>query len=82
MYIEAVLTEMAALVAEYEDALLWQIESPIAQLTLVKATQLRANWPGFPARAHETGAQTVLHFCCGDGQHKELLAPAYRLRTS
>ncbi|MEU7767450.1 hypothetical protein AB0B25_20250 [Nocardia sp. NPDC049190] len=85
VFVEAVLAEMAELVAEFGDTLTWQVESPIAQLAVVKATQLGAQAPvgrlvarqlaGFLARAHEIGAQTVLHLCYGDYQHKELLAP-------
>ncbi len=85
MFVEAVLAEMAGLVADYGDLLTWQVESPIAQLALVKASRFGAQAPvgrlvagqlaGFLARAYDTGAQTVLHLCYGDYQHKELLAP-------
>ncbi|MGO4615081.1 hypothetical protein AB4305_12090 [Nocardia sp. 2YAB30] len=85
VFAEAVLAEMAELTAEYGDTLTWQVESPIAQLALVKAAQLGAHVPvgrlvarqlaGFLEGAHDIGAQTVLHLCYGDYQHKELLAP-------
>ncbi|WP_159846820.1 hypothetical protein [Nocardia sp. CY41] len=85
VFVEAVLAEMAQVVADHGDVITWQVESPIAQLALVKAARLGVRAPvgvlvarqlaGFLARAHGIGAQTVLHLCYGDYQHKELLAP-------
>ncbi|WP_067809219.1 hypothetical protein [Nocardia beijingensis] len=85
VFVEAVLDEMARVTAEHGEVITWQVESPIAQLALVKAARFGAQAPvgrlvagqlaGFLARAHDIGAQTVLHLCYGDYQHKELLAP-------
>ncbi|MEV6257296.1 hypothetical protein AB0L97_28980 [Nocardia sp. NPDC051911] len=85
VFVEAVLAEMARVTAEHGDMITWQVESPIAQLALVKAARFGAQAPvgrlvarqlaDFLARAHDLGARTVLHLCYGDYQHKELLAP-------
>ncbi|WP_159929917.1 MULTISPECIES: hypothetical protein [Nocardia] len=85
VFVEAVLAEMARLQADHGDVITWQVESPIAQLALVKAARLGVQTlvgrlvaqqlAGFLAGAHDIGAQTVLHLCYGDYRHKELLAP-------
>ncbi|MEU1998118.1 hypothetical protein ABZ511_27060 [Nocardia gamkensis] len=85
VFVEAALAEMARLTADHGDLITWQVESPIAQLALVKAARFGMRAPigrlvarqlaGFLARTHEIGAQTIVHLCYGDYQHKELLAP-------
>ncbi|NKY84690.1 hypothetical protein [Nocardia veterana] len=85
VFTEAVLREMAEVTARYGDRVVWQVESPIATLGMVKAEQLRAQWAlgpllarqlaGFLVRAHEIGAATTLHLCYGDHKHQNLLAP-------
>ncbi|WP_157114714.1 hypothetical protein [Nocardia niwae] len=85
VFVEAALAEMAQLVTDHGDLITWQVESPIAQLALVKAARFGAQVPvgrlvarqlaDFLVRAHDLGAQTTLHLCYGDYQHKELIAP-------
>ena len=85
VFTDAVLQEMSAVTGRYGDRVVWQVESPIATLGVVKAEQLRAQWSlapllarqlgGFLARTHEIGAATTLHLCYGDHNHKNLLTP-------
>ncbi|MFG1792177.1 hypothetical protein [Nocardia sp. NPDC049149] len=85
VFTEAVLDEMSQLIGAHGDTLVFQVESPIAQLAVVKAASLGTQalvarmvaWhlAGFLADAHEIGARTILHLCYGDHRHQELLAP-------
>ncbi|WP_227980714.1 hypothetical protein [Nocardia spumae] len=85
VFTDAVLQEMSEITARYGDRVVWQVESPIATLGMVKAEQLRAQWSvgpllarqlgGFLVRAHQIGAATTLHLCYGDHEHRHLLAP-------
>ncbi|MCX0273965.1 hypothetical protein NLM24_25390 [Nocardia zapadnayensis] len=85
VFTEAVLQEMSEVTARHGDRVMWQVESPIATLGMVKAEQLRAQWSlgpllarqlgGFLVRTHEIGAATTLHLCYGDHKHKNLLTP-------
>lgn len=85
VFTEAVLQEMSAVTALYGNRVVWQVESPIATLGMVKAAQLRAQWAlgpllarqlgGFLIRTHELGAETTVHLCYGDYEHKSLLTP-------
>jgi hypothetical protein len=84
VFVQAVIDEISALVAEHGDILKWQVETPIAQLGMVKAAQLRAEAPVgrllarqlavFLARVHGLGAETV-HLCYGNYRRKQLLSP-------
>ena len=85
VFVEAVLQEMTEVTSQHGDRIVWQVESPIATLGMVKAEQLRAQrvlapllarqLAGFLIRTHEIGAATILHLCYGDYQHKNLLTP-------
>ncbi|MBF6175030.1 hypothetical protein [Nocardia blacklockiae] len=85
VFTAAVLQEMSEVTARYGDRVIWQVESPIATLGMVKAARLRSQWSfgpllarqlgGFLARTHEIGAATTLHLCYGDHKHKNLLTP-------
>ncbi|WP_433713598.1 hypothetical protein ACQP2U_04960 [Nocardia sp. CA-084685] len=85
VFTDAVLQEMSEVTARYGDRVVWQVESPIATLGMVKAERLRAQWAlgpllarqlgGFLVRTHEIGAATTLHLCYGDHKHKNLLTP-------
>ena len=86
VFTAAVLQEMSEVTARYGDHVVWQVESPIATLGMVKAEQLRAQWPlgpllahqlgGFLVRTHEISATTTLHLCYGDHKHQNLLTPS------
>ncbi|HEX4213083.1 MAG TPA: hypothetical protein VIA06_07145 [Candidatus Dormibacteraeota bacterium] len=85
VFVEAMLEEIRQLHQEHGDILKWQVETPIAQLGMVKAAQLGAQGPAasllsrqlgsFLARVHEIGAETVIHLCYGNYRKKELLSP-------
>jgi hypothetical protein len=85
VFTEAVLREMTQVVERYGDRVVFQVESPIALLSMVKAEQLRSQWAlaplvarqlaGFLGRMHEVGAEAIVHLCYGDYQHKSLLTP-------
>ncbi|BDT90942.1 MULTISPECIES: hypothetical protein [Nocardia] len=85
VFTEAVVQEMAEIVERYGDRVVWQLESPIALLSMVKAEQLRSQWAlaplvarqlaGVLGRMHEIGAEAIVHLCYGDYQHKSLLSP-------
>jgi hypothetical protein len=85
VFTEAVLEEMSEVTAQFGNRVVWQVESPIATLAMVKAEQLHAQRAlapllarqlgGFLRRAHEIGAATALHLCYGDYEHKSLLTP-------
>ncbi|MBF6302225.1 hypothetical protein IU459_32490 [Nocardia amamiensis] len=85
VFTEAVLQEMTEIIDRHGDRVVWQLESPIALLSMVKAEQLHAQWSlawlvarqlaGFLGRMQEIGADTIVHLCYGDYQHKSLLSP-------
>jgi hypothetical protein len=85
VFAEAVLQEMTEVIDRHGDRVVWQLESPIALLSMVKAEQLHSQWAlasivarqlaGFLGRMHEIGAETIVHLCYGDYQHKNLLTP-------
>ncbi|MBF6174900.1 hypothetical protein [Nocardia blacklockiae] len=85
VFTEAVLQEVGEVQERYGDRVVWQVESPIALLSMVKAQQLQALWAlaplvaaqlaGFVTRLHERGAESIVHLCYGDYQHKSLLSP-------
>ncbi|WP_433710628.1 hypothetical protein ACQP2U_30500 [Nocardia sp. CA-084685] len=85
VFAEAMVQEVSEVVARHGDRISWQLESPLALLSMVKATQLGSRWALAPlvarqlasvlGRLHEIGAETTVHLCYGDYQHKSLLAP-------
>jgi hypothetical protein len=85
VFVEAMLQEMTEVTVRHGDRVVWQVESPIATLGMVKAEQLRAQWAFAPLlarqlasflnRTHDIGAATILHLCYGDYQHKNMLTP-------
>lgn len=85
VFTEAALEEIAAVNDRYGDRVIWQVESPFALLGMVKAEQLSAKWAAAPllarqlagllGRIHDVGANSVVHLCYGDYQHKSLLGP-------
>lgn len=85
VFTEAVLREMTEVQQRYGDSVVWQVESPLALLSMVKAQQLRSQWAvaplvagqlaGFLGRMEAIGADRVVHLCYGDYQHKSLLSP-------
>ncbi|WP_280259816.1 hypothetical protein [Nocardia abscessus] len=85
VFTEAVVQEMTEIADRYGDRVVWQLESPIALLSMVKAEQLWSQWAlaplvarqlaGFIGRMHEIGAEVIVHLCYGDYQHKSLLTP-------
>ncbi|MGQ4601095.1 hypothetical protein [Nocardia sp. R6R-6] len=85
VFTEAVLQEVAEVNDRYGDRVVWQLESPIALLSMVKAEQLHMQWAlvsvvarqlaGILGRMHELGAETTVHLCYGDYSHKSLLSP-------
>lgn len=85
VFTEAIVEEMRAVIDQHGDRVVWQVESPIALLSMVKAEQLHSLWAlaplvarqlaDFLAQIHEIGADSIVHLCYGDYQHKSLLAP-------
>ncbi|MFF0488407.1 hypothetical protein ACFYTQ_05225 [Nocardia sp. NPDC004068] len=85
VFTEAIVRDVATVTERYGDRVVWQLESPIALLSMVKAQQLGAQWAlgplvarqlaGVLIRMREVGADTVVHLCYGDYQHKSLLSP-------
>ncbi|MBF6205251.1 MULTISPECIES: hypothetical protein [Nocardia] len=85
VFTEAVLQEMTEVIERHGEHVLWQLESPIALLSMVKAEQMHAQWSlgwlvarqlaSFLGRMHQIGADTIVHLCYGDYQHKSLLSP-------
>ncbi|WP_327100908.1 hypothetical protein OIE68_20175 [Nocardia vinacea] len=85
VFTEAVVQEVSEVVARHGDRVVWQLESPFALLSMVKATQLGSRWAlaplvarqlaGVLGQLHEIGADTIVHLCYGDYQHKSLLSP-------
>lgn len=83
-FTDAVVDEIAGL-SDVADELVWQIESPIALLSMVRtdslpgvrdllARRVAAQLAGLLARLPAT-VHPVLHLCYGDYQHAELMAP-------
>lgn len=87
VFTDAVLQEMTEVGRRYGDRILWQIESPLALLSTVKAQALRSLWAlaplvarqlaGFLEQVHrlDGAAEAIVHLCYGDYQHKSLLSP-------
>ncbi|WP_280477507.1 hypothetical protein [Nocardia asiatica] len=85
VFTEAVVQEVTEVLDRYGDRVVWQLESPLALLSMVKAEQLWSQWAlgplvarqlaGFLGRMHELGAEVIVHLCYGDYQHKSLLSP-------
>lgn len=85
VFAEAALQEITEVVRRFGDRVIWQLESPVALLSMVKAHQLRSQWAlgpvvarqlaGFLARMHASGARTIVHLCYGDYNHESLIAP-------
>lgn len=85
VFTEAIVEEIATLTRTYGSAITWQVESPVALLSLVKATQIKAvpmlaplvagQLAGVFTRLHRIGADASLHLCYGDYRHSALLAP-------
>ncbi len=87
VFTDAVLREMTEIARRHGDRILWQIESPLALLSVVKAQDLRMLWAmapmvarqlaGFLEQVHriEGGNDTIVHLCYGDYQHQSLLSP-------
>ncbi|WP_280465357.1 hypothetical protein [Nocardia brasiliensis] len=85
VFTEAVTDEIALLIKSYGAMLHWQIESPVALLSMVKAADLHAasalavpvaaQLAGVFTRLHHIGAHTSLHLCYGDYRHTALLPP-------
>ncbi|WP_328392920.1 hypothetical protein [Nocardia sp. NBC_00416] len=90
-FTEAALEEMREVRRRHGDLIVWQVESPISLLSMVKAQQLGALWAlapvvagqlaGFLEKVHEVDrdhgidTETIVHLCYGDYQHKSLLSP-------
>ncbi|WP_433664662.1 hypothetical protein ACQPW1_22480 [Nocardia sp. CA-128927] len=82
---EAVLDEIAAVTRVHGSLITWQVESPVALLSVVKAAQLKTKTAvavlvahqlaRFLTRLHAIGAHASLHLCYGDYQHTALLQP-------
>ncbi|WP_433191998.1 hypothetical protein ACQP1G_24935 [Nocardia sp. CA-107356] len=85
VFTDAVLEEMRTVIAQHGDHVLFQLESPLALLSMVKAQQLRSQWAiaplvarqlaGVIGRMHEIAADIAVHLCYGDYKHKSLLSP-------
>ncbi|WP_433602215.1 hypothetical protein ACQPXH_11095 [Nocardia sp. CA-135953] len=85
VFTEAMTQEVSEVVARHGDRISWQLESPLALLSMVKATQLGSRWAlaplvarqlaGVLGQLHEIGAETIVHLCYGDYQHESLLSP-------
>ncbi|MFI6217010.1 hypothetical protein ACIBCD_33850 [Nocardia brasiliensis] len=85
VFTDAITDEIALLTKSYGALLSWQIESPVALLSMVKATDLHAasalavpvaaQLAGVFTRLHHIGAHASLHLCYGDYRHTALLAP-------
>lgn len=85
VFTEAMVAEMTTTIARHGDRVIFQLESPFALLSMVKAQQLRAQWAVAPliarqlagtiARMQEIGADVIVHLCYGDYNHKALLTP-------
>lgn len=85
VFTQAALDEVAALTEAHGEKVLWQLESPLALLSQVKASQLGVNslvapmigrqLAGLLTRLHGIGAQVLLHLCYGDFAHESLLSP-------
>ncbi|MGW4766828.1 hypothetical protein ACWEO2_02125 [Nocardia sp. NPDC004278] len=85
VFADAVLEEMSTVIAQHGDRVVFQLESPLALLSMVKAQQLRSQWAiaplvarqlaGVIGQMHEIAADIVVHLCYGDYNHKSLLSP-------
>ncbi len=85
VFTTAVLQEIAEAHRRFGDRVVWQVESPFALLSMVKADSLAARWAAAPlvsrqlagllSGIHRIGANTVVHLCYGDYQHEALLNP-------
>lgn len=86
VFTEAIIDEIATATTLYGSAITWQIESPVALLSLVKAAEMKAmtalaalvarQLAGIFTRLHRIGAHASLHLCYGDYRHSALLQPA------
>ncbi|WP_433574891.1 hypothetical protein [Nocardia brasiliensis] len=85
VFTEAIVDEVALLTKTYGSLLTWQIESPVALLSLAKAADMHAvsvlavpvaaQLASVFTRLHQIGAHTSLHLCYGDYRHTALLPP-------
>ncbi|GGL05264.1 hypothetical protein GCM10011588_19750 [Nocardia jinanensis] len=91
VFTEAVLQEMREVRRRHGDLIVWQVETPISLLSMVKAQQLGALWALAPVvagqlagflekvrdvdREHGIETETIVHLCYGDYQHESLLSP-------
>ncbi|MCM6774439.1 hypothetical protein NDR87_14125 [Nocardia sp. CDC159] len=85
LFTQAVLEEIAAVTATHGSTITWQVESPVALLAMLKATQLKTKaalakllarqLAGFLTELHHLGAHASLHLCYGDHKHTALLQP-------
>jgi hypothetical protein len=85
VFADAMLAEMAEVLDRHGNRIVWQLESPVALLSMVKADQLRLRRAFAPlvarqladvlGRMDDIGAEVTLHLCYGDLEHRSLLAP-------
>ncbi|MBF6267788.1 hypothetical protein [Nocardia farcinica] len=85
VFTDAALSEVTTITERYGDRVVWQLESPFALLSVVKADELGLGWAAagpvarqlahLLGRLHELGAAVVVHLCYGDYKHESLLAP-------
>lgn len=85
IFTRAAIEEMREISAQHGESVVWQIESPLAMLSQVKAAQLWATplmarlvarqLADLLKRMHAVGASAILHLCYGDYLHTSLLAP-------
>ncbi|MBF6331828.1 hypothetical protein [Nocardia transvalensis] len=85
LFSQAVIDEIAAVTAVHGSIITWQLESPVALLAALKATELKTRTvivatvarqlARFLTQLHHVGAHTSLHLCYGDHEHTALLQP-------
>ncbi|WP_280443403.1 hypothetical protein [Nocardia brasiliensis] len=85
VFTDAIVDEVALLTKTYGSMLTWQIESPVALLSLAKAADMHAasvlavpvaaQLASVFTRLHHIGAHTSLHLCYGDYRHTALMPP-------
>ncbi|MFF3224100.1 hypothetical protein ACFYV7_15010 [Nocardia suismassiliense] len=85
VFTQAIFQEITTLTRKHGSLITWQVESPVALLSLVKATELHAAplLAAMVARQlaavftglHRLGAASSLHLCYGDYRHTALLQP-------
>lgn len=91
VFTAAALDELREVRRRYGDSVLWQVESPVSLLSMVKAQQLASLWAlapvvagqlaGFLGKAQEIDREhgidggIAVHLCYGDYQHESLLSP-------